>query len=906
MPAKLKRRQLQQDWSWVGTDVSKVEDITPEHWRRAAGLVDVERCPFPLQHARKAFEVYEERHFSLDSKCTASRCRRWPGCLNHLGAEELVAPGAKEDFITLALDSLPERRNGHAGLRNLGATCYAAAFLQLWFHNIPFRNGVYRCVTAEGTPLYHLALVFAQLQFSEKSIVDPMGLIEALRLNTGDQQDAAEFSKLFMSLIASEFAKQPDPALKSLLTDLFEGTLEYTTQCDQCKYQSETTSSFLELELSLGKGSTLDRCIQQFFGFERLDGANKYFCSRCNALRPATRSVRPTRLPPVLHFSLMRFVFDQATMSRKKSKASISYSKEINLGGKEYELQGIVTHLGTSAHHGHFICDVFDQEWLRCNDETVTKIEVKKSQEPDKKKARLYPNDEASKDAYMLVYKIKGTTKPIMPPAHIMEKVTLDNAVFESEMDHQGLKRRIAEDTFCFLQAGKMDVVKALPGNDYLVSRDALEKWIQAKSLEDLFKPFDNAVCEHGAVDPENVGDYRLISWSAADKLTQYMTFPGIDVCQQCVEDGFLKRLNLAERTEQLATFEVLNEGQAEYMVPRAWLKLWKARKADAPSGEHSLRCEHAHLSPTAEAEVITSDAFQLLQSLYELDPIKQTYPTCEICAAATEDDEALREVWVAQLKFNRGISKEMNTKPPVFKVEHYLLPPGFDMDWKDYISSFRARPLLVMPLCEHGFLTHDPGQEPMPFITAKGWDMLTREDSAPAITFQFSPNPLPGNRTNVIACSHQVCQPCRAERLLDFTATSIRILLPKDPVNLGTKRSTRSRDKEREFQVTKQTTIKDLKVRIYDDCGISPINQRLYYNDRELNSDDVIGALKVLAGDTITCVEVLDGDDFEQGGIEGFGGTALSGLTVETACRQCTLINQVGAISCEACGDMF
>lgn len=45
----------------------------------------------------------------------------------------------------------------------------------------------------QTTPLYQLALIFAKLEYSEKSVVDPMGLIDSLRLNTGDQQDAAEY-----------------------------------------------------------------------------------------------------------------------------------------------------------------------------------------------------------------------------------------------------------------------------------------------------------------------------------------------------------------------------------------------------------------------------------------------------------------------------------------------------------------------------------------------------------------------------------------------------------------------------------------------------------------------------------------------------------------------------------------
>ena len=61
--------------------------------------------------------------------------------------------------------------------------------------------------------------------------MDPTGLVNSLRLEKGHQQDAAEwvviddaadyrFSKLFMFLVASEFKKQPDPALRTTVTDM--------------------------------------------------------------------------------------------------------------------------------------------------------------------------------------------------------------------------------------------------------------------------------------------------------------------------------------------------------------------------------------------------------------------------------------------------------------------------------------------------------------------------------------------------------------------------------------------------------------------------------------------------------------------------------------------------------------
>jgi hypothetical protein len=42
------------------------------------------------------------------------------------------------------------------------------------------------------TALYHLGLVFASLEKSERQAVDPEGLINKLKLEKGNQQDAQE------------------------------------------------------------------------------------------------------------------------------------------------------------------------------------------------------------------------------------------------------------------------------------------------------------------------------------------------------------------------------------------------------------------------------------------------------------------------------------------------------------------------------------------------------------------------------------------------------------------------------------------------------------------------------------------------------------------------------------------
>jgi hypothetical protein len=60
----------------------------------------------------------------------------------------------------------------------------------------------------QASPLFQLQVLFAFLEKSNQGVYDPAPFVESLKLDRTEQQDAQEFSKLFLDLLSREFKKQ--------------------------------------------------------------------------------------------------------------------------------------------------------------------------------------------------------------------------------------------------------------------------------------------------------------------------------------------------------------------------------------------------------------------------------------------------------------------------------------------------------------------------------------------------------------------------------------------------------------------------------------------------------------------------------------------------------------------------
>ncbi|KXJ21295.1 ubiquitin carboxyl-terminal hydrolase 48 [Exaiptasia diaphana] len=550
-------------------------------------------------------------------------CKSNPNCLNALG-EKLWLGEVQDNYWHTLQDPESERRkkNEFVGLKNLGATCYVNTFLQLWFHNTSLRSALYHWrnldfddqqSSSHGTPkeekpmdestaevkenavkpsnnlpplmpsscisddnitniCAHLQLIFAQLQYTSRRYIDPTPLIHSLGLDTAQQQDAQEFSKLFMSLLESTLSAQPNVEVRDVIQKQFGGEYVYVTKCDNCGNKSMTLSQFFELDLNIQGHSSLSQCIKEFLKEEELNGDNQYFCMACNSKQNAKRYIEIQALPPVLNLQLLRFVFDRKTGYKKKLNSHVQFPDVLSLDGflrndakqdtsdAVYDLTAVLMHQGTSAYSGHYVAHIRDTEantWYKFNDEDIEKMnnKLKLSGEDESdpgekpaKRPKCSKGSHTSRNAYMLVYTRR--TNDAVPeakieiPEHLQEMVAKDNSTFEQWIDEMNKMKNDMINKGKDLQASVQSIYQMLPVKPKEDYEWVLTEWLRTWLNDRVEKkpPIDNSslLCPHGKLHPEKVHNVKRISVKAADLFfDQFGGFPRLksdSICLQCVK----------------------------------------------------------------------------------------------------------------------------------------------------------------------------------------------------------------------------------------------------------------------------------------------------------------------------------------------------------------------------------
>ncbi|KAF9907802.1 hypothetical protein EC991_010494 [Linnemannia zychae] len=643
----------EKQWQFVRKEVNSVDGLTLDYVRAVYGLGPCnksEGCDPSLAKNATCERIerlypYCGNHYkdspsgtppSLTKNkainpCTAARCKDGnPHCLNHMGQEQWDNEEAFDKYFAVfgkKTDPEVSRRkpNSPAGMKNLGATCYANSLLQVWFHDLSFRDVIYRSrFSTEADKsldsLYQLQYLFAHLDCGIKDVYNPLSLVTSLKLDTSMQQDAQEFCNLFMARIDSQLQSQEDVFLRTFIKNQFQGHYSYITTCKKCKKSSVRDCTFYELMLNIKDNCTLMDCIDEFIEAEDLVGSDRYSCSHCQSLQDATRRIKVERLPKVLNIQLMRFLYDTTTWTKKKSKDVIRFQETINFAGLLgsqsavlYDLSAVLVHSGPSAHSGHFMAHVLDKtsnKWFVLNDEEVTEFdstqfdpqEYTDSGSKVKAKAKKMTMKAGAPDAERMW---KRTSEPLIipkvPPSKTLDLVAADNASFDDELKEfsdfkeevkgrfdqaRELRRKLAscwdvnndEDESCYVSAAALSKYMQVDGDQ--VTPDV------SKPNESSMVDLDSSAisCEHQKLCPVAVSKSKRISMTAQLLLTDQgvkidPVLTPMDICEKCTRNIFKDKLYSLVHKEDVDEFDRLlkrKPGPPAVWISKPWLTAWK------------------------------------------------------------------------------------------------------------------------------------------------------------------------------------------------------------------------------------------------------------------------------------------------------------------------------------------
>jgi len=322
------------------------------------------------------------------------------------------------------------------GLKNLGNTCYMNCVLQNLINIIPltycFLNEHYTINKLnvkgyEGKMAYYYTDLLKNLlssQNNNKNYIEPNNFISAVKqcnilFNNFNVHDAMEFNIFFLDALHEDtnlyLKKQNDinqpknPNItgidneysfdnwkkyvnyvnKSIIVDLFFGTIKYSYTCNICNNKTCIFELYTVLALPLSDQIKdyhkkkdkvdIDQCFQYYFNKEKND-TNLYYCDICKKDVKRDSKISILTSPPYLIINLIR------TFNRTKNFNFIDYpikdfdvSKYVENCNEKYDLIGIINHYGDYGSLGHFTAYCKKNEiWYEFDDAGVHLIDENK------------------------------------------------------------------------------------------------------------------------------------------------------------------------------------------------------------------------------------------------------------------------------------------------------------------------------------------------------------------------------------------------------------------------------------------------------------------------------------------------------------------------------------------------
>ncbi|SCV99743.1 LAFE_0B01530g1_1 [Lachancea fermentati] len=290
-------------------------------------------------------------------------------------------------------------------------------------------------------------------------VVSPIQFVETLKkenvlFNTMMHQDAHEFLNFLLNELSDSLTKSSEKnssaepnSNANFIEGLFKGTMTNRTKCLTCDNVTYRNEPFLDFPIEVQEDSETDiqMILSDFHQKEMLNGSNKFYCDECCGLQEAERVVGLKQLPFYLALHLKRFKYSEEQNCNIKLFNKIHYPAYLKVCStfdstvcKQYELVGVIVHMGGGPHHGHYVslCKHEKFGWLLFDDETVESV-------TEGTVLKFIGDRDDLTTAYLLFYKDMGSKLLSDTETHKQQKFAqnIDDLI---KADEQIRKRSIA------------------------------------------------------------------------------------------------------------------------------------------------------------------------------------------------------------------------------------------------------------------------------------------------------------------------------------------------------------------------------------------------------------------------------------------------------------------------------